>query len=355
MAAVRTTPAPTKAPSSSTDSMRAQASTAGSPAVDADQERYRWGTRSEDENQFQTIRQQLLHEYQDLFQPVPPGLPPLREVNHTIPLIDDNKRYSYHLPRCPEALRTQLSDKIQRYLEAGWWEARPVPQATPMLCIRKKDGRLRTVVDLRQRNDNTVRDVTPFPDQEQIRSDVARARYRSKLDMSDAYEQTRIVDEDVHKTAFATTFGTFVSRVMQQGDCNAPSTFQRLVTHIFRERLGRTVHVYLDDVFVFTDTLEEHVETLRWVFDKLREARLYLSMKKADLLSPSMECLGHLIDDRGLHADSDKMVRIRNWPVPRTWNDVQRFLGLVQYLAHFMPDVSSYTGPLSSMMRNGQH
>ena len=93
---------------------------------------------------------------------------------------------------------------------------------------------LRTVVDLRLRNDNTVKDVTPFPDQDNIRDDVARAKYRTKLDMSDAYEQIRVAAEDVHKTAFATIAGTYVSNTMQIGDCNAPSTFQRLMTVIFQ-------------------------------------------------------------------------------------------------------------------------
>lgn len=296
----------------------------------------------------------IMNEFSDLFQPVPPELPPFRSINHTIPIVDPRKRYKYHLPKCPEVLRQQLSEKIERYVRAGWWEPRPTDQAAPLLCVYKKDGRLRTVVDLRQRNENTVRDVTPFPDQDQIRNDVARARFRSKLDMSDAYEQTRIADEDVHCTGFATIFGTFVSRVMQQGDCNAPSTFQRLMTHIFRERLGKTVHVYLDDIFIFSDTLHEHIENLRWVLHKLRDEKLYLSTTKVDILSAVMDCLGHSIDNQGLHADTDKMCRVRDWPIPRQWHDVQRFLGLVQYLAHFMPDVSAYTGPLSSMMRNGQ-
>ena len=95
-----------------------------------------------------------------------------------------------------------------------------------MLCIPKKNGKLRTVFDLREQNDNTVKDVTPFPDQDIIRNDMARAAYRSKLDMSEAYEQIRIVPEHVHKTVFATVLGMFRSQVMQMGDCNAPSTFQ---------------------------------------------------------------------------------------------------------------------------------
>ena len=108
-------------------------------------------------------------------------------------------------------------------------------QAVPMLCILKKNGKLCTVFDLQEQNDNTVKDVTPFPDQDIIRNDMARAAYRSKLDMLEAYEQICIVPEHVHKTAFATVLGTFKSQVMQMGDCNAPSMFQRLMTAIFRD------------------------------------------------------------------------------------------------------------------------
>ena len=69
------------------------------------------------------------------------------------------------------------------------------------------------------------KDVTPFPDQEQIRNDVARGKYQSKIDMSNAYEQIHVEPSDVWKTAFATIYGTFMSNTMQQGDCNAPATF----------------------------------------------------------------------------------------------------------------------------------
>ena len=102
-----------------------------------------------------------------------------------------------------------------------------------MLCVLKKNGKLRTVFDLRQQNDNTEKDVSPFPDQDTIHHDVAHAPFRSKLDMSEAYEQIRVRPDDVPKMAFATIFGTFMSLVMQQGDCNAPSTFQRLMTAVF--------------------------------------------------------------------------------------------------------------------------
>ena len=96
--------------------------------------------------------------------------------------------------------------------------------------------------------------------------------------------------------AFTTILGTFVSQVMQQGDCNTPSTFQRLMTAIFQDYIGKFVHIYLDDIFVFSNTLREHEQEL--VFKRLEVAQLYLSCNKVDLYSKSMDCLGHLINTK---------------------------------------------------------
>ena len=133
------------------------------------------------------------------------------------------------------------------------------------------------IFDLCMQNKNTEKDISPFPDQDTIRHDIARAAYRSKLDMSEAYEQICVCPEDVPKTAFVTIFSMFVSLVMQQGDCNAPSTFQRLMTAVFRDYIAHFVHVYLDDIFIYSSSVEEHEKHLELVFNKLREAQLYLS------------------------------------------------------------------------------
>ena len=129
-----------------------------------------------------------------------------------------------------------------------------------MLCIPKKNSKLRTIVDCRQRNDNTVKDITPFPNQDRIRMDVARAKYHSKFDLSNAYEKVRVESDDVWKMVFTTIFGTFVSQVMQQGDCNAPATFQHLMMVTFHDPLGRFIHAYLNNVFAYSSTTEEHEE-----------------------------------------------------------------------------------------------
>src|SRR6266481_1282220 len=248
------------------------------------------------------LREQWLRKILDLIGGIPARLPPLREINHHINLIDPGKWITYRLPKCPDALKAELADKVSRYTDVGWWVPATAQQAVPMVCVPKKSTWLRTIFNLWIENDNTEKDVLPFPDQDVICNDIARAPYRSKLDMSEAYEQICIVPEDVHKTAFATIFGTLVSQVMQQGDCNALLTFQQLMTSIFRDHIAWFVHVYLDDIFIYSSSIEEHEGHLAQVFNKLHKAQLYLSQDKVDLYSKRMDCLGHLITDVGIYA-----------------------------------------------------
>jgi hypothetical protein len=92
---------------------------------------------------------------------------------------------------------------------------------------------------------------------------------------------------------------------------------------------------------------------LKLVFDKLQENQLYLKADKCELFAKRVECLSHIID-KGLHVDEDNMARTQEWKTPHNILEVQRFLGLMQYLAHFLPDVTAYTSPLSSITKNGQ-
>ena len=138
------------------------------------------------------------------------------------------------------------------------------------------------------------------------------------------------------------------------GDCNAPSTFQQLMTAIFRDFLGRFVHVYLDDIFIYSWSIQEHIKHIMKVLQRLRESQFYLSRSKLDLFSGKTDCLGHVIDDNGIHAELDKMWQIREWRIPQNYNEVQKFLGLVQYLALYMPDITACTTLLSGSAQNNQ-
>lgn len=205
------------------------------------------------------MRKEWRKQFEPLLKKPPPELPPPREINHDIHFVDEKLKLTYHRSRCPEALKPQLMAKITKYNNAQWWVEGPVAEAAPMLCLFKKDKQtLRTVMDLRKRNNNTVKDLTPFPDLDEIREAVAWAKHCSKLDMTSAYEQIWVNPEHVHKTAFQTVYGTCYSNIMHLGDCNAPSTFHRLMIRLLRALIGRGIFVYLDDIFVYSNTIEEH-------------------------------------------------------------------------------------------------
>jgi hypothetical protein len=160
------------------------------------------------DNDIPRLRKEWMDKINDLVSGIPLELPPLHEVNHEINLVDPAKHIRYRLPKCPEHCREDLSAKIESYTPVEWWVPAVAHQVVPMLCVPKKNSMLRTVFDLREQNENTVKDVMPFPDQDIIRNDIARAAYRTKLDMSEAYEQIRVHPAHVSKTAFATILGT---------------------------------------------------------------------------------------------------------------------------------------------------
>ena len=134
------------------------------------------------------LYEEIAESYSDLLCPLPLKLPPFCEVSHKISLIDKSKQLKHRLPKCPEAFCSELAWKIEQYTTAGWWVPAAAKQVTLMLCIPKTNSTLRTVFDLRQQNENTWKDITPFPDQDAIHHDIAQAKFRSKLDMTEAYE-----------------------------------------------------------------------------------------------------------------------------------------------------------------------
>jgi hypothetical protein len=179
-----------------------------------------------EDNDIPCLREEWMDKINYLVSGIPLELPPLHEVNPEINLVDPTKCNRYRLPKCPKHFREDLSAKIERYTTAEWWVPAVAHQVVPMLCVPKKNGTFRTIFDLREQNENMVKDVTPFPEQDIIRNDIARAAYQTELNMSEAYEQICVDPTHVSKTSFATILGTFRSQVMQMGDCNAPSTFQ---------------------------------------------------------------------------------------------------------------------------------
>ena len=192
------------------------------------------------ESDISCLRECWLKEISDITGTTPLQLP-LQEVNHHIELINPSLPIKHQYSKCPNTLHPLFMEKIDCYIQAGWWEEKYVPHASPLLCILKKDRRLHTIVNCCECNLNMVKDLIPFLDQDMICSDVAQAPYWTKLNMSDAYEQVWVEPRDIKNTAFSMIIGTFLSHAVQQDDCNAPATFQRLMMHIFQQCLGKFI------------------------------------------------------------------------------------------------------------------
>ena len=146
--------------------------------------------------------------------------------------------------------------------------------------VRKKDGTARVVIDFRGLNDITVKNKYPLPLMDELFDRVVNAKVFSKLDLRTGFHQIRVHEEDVAKTAFRTRYGSFEYRVLPMGLCNAPGTFMQLMNDTFRHLLDKCVLVFLDDILVYSDTMDDHYDHLRQVLETLRKAKLYAKMSK---------------------------------------------------------------------------
>jgi hypothetical protein len=284
------------------------------------------------------LRELLHEEANDLCKTIDQmPLPPFRDINHVIPTIDDKVVYKFRLSHCPEALKLQLKAKIRDYIGTKRWRHATGTNAIPMLFLTKKteDGsmQLRTVLDKHEQNANTRKLASALPNIEEIFTTVCRFKYRTLLDGKDVYEQIRVVQEDVPMTLFHTPMGTMVSLVMQQGDCNTSATYQTLMNHNFAAFISIFMFVYLDDLIIFSNSIEEHVKHIRLVFEVLRKERLFLSAKKMQFQASEVAILGHLIDEKGIKMDPNKVDSVSKWKTPVNKKQLASYLGARGYHA----------------------
>lgn len=149
------------------------------------------------------------------------------------------------------------------------------------------------------------------------------------MDMMNSFFQTLVHPDEVHFTAVSTPFGLFEWLVMPMGLRNTPSIHQRRVVHTLRGLLGKFCHIYIDNIIVWADTIEEHEKCLCLAMEALTKAQLYLNPKKCKFFQLEVDFLGHHISGRGIEANGSKVKHILNWPIPKSATDVRAFLGLV--------------------------
>ena len=189
--------------------------------------------------------EEILNQHADLFlESILEVLPPLRKINHRIRLKPGIDVRTLPTDSVPERHTAALSEWIRDKERPGVIRRQAVIGAAPMFVQYKKEGkRARPQVDLTERNKITLKDDEPIPNELTILNDMARARYRSKIDLNDNYFHTRVEPEDIWKNSFKLPFGGFVSEVMLQGDKNAPGAFMRIMSDLMVDFLGKFVWV----------------------------------------------------------------------------------------------------------------
>lgn len=165
--------------------------------------------------------------------------------------------------------------------------------------MTKKDGGLRLCVDYRQLNSKTGRRAYPLPRIDKSLDALSGARWFSTLNLASKYNQVPVAEADKLKTAFCTPFGLFEFNRMPFGLCNAPGTFQRLMEHIFGDQRYQSILLYLDDVIIFSTTVEQHLEWLEEVFARLQKQNLKVKLSKCQFFQPQVSYLGHVVSAEG--------------------------------------------------------
>lgn len=296
--------------------------------------------------------QAVLDEYSDRFPEDLQDLPPVRPVFHTIPLQDPASQPPFKpLYRLSPTELAEVDKQVKSLLAKGYIEPSSSPYGAPILFVEKKDKTLRMVIDYRALNKLTVKNRYPLPRIDDLLDGAQGACVFSSLDLMSGYHQIRIRDEDVPKTAFRTPFGLFQWRVLSFGLTNAPATFQAVMNDVFRPVLHKFVLVYLDDILIFSRSLEEHLDHLRQVLDILRTHSFYAKLSKCSFAQPEVDFLGHVLGKDGLRVDPRKTAAVQSWPVPTDVHQVRSFLGLANYFRKFIPNYASLTYPLNGLLR----
>ena len=202
----------------------------------------------------------------------------------------------------------------------------------------------------RSLNKITKSNSYPLPVIDDILALLGRAKYFSSLDLKSGYWQV-LMDENVKdKTAFSCHRGLFYFNVMPFGLTNAPAIFQELMNRVL-EGLSDFTTAYLDDILIYSKTLEKHLEHIQLVFDRLRKHSLRLKLKKCSFLKKETNYLGFVINERGIQPEQKKVDVIRSLSPPSSVKEVRSFIGMCSYYRRFVPHFSSIAEPIIGLTR----
>ena len=295
----------------------------------------------------------VVREFPDVFPENLSGLPPNREIEFSIDLLLGSSPISKAPYRMAPAELRELKEQLQELLDKGFIRPSVSPWVAFVFFVKKKDGSMRLCIDYRELNRVTMRNKYPLPRIEDLFNQLQGAQVFSKIDLHSGYHQLKINTVDVPKTVFRTRYGHYEFLVMPFGLTNAPAAFMDLMNRMFKPFLDKFVVVIIDDILIYSKSMEEHKNHLRLVLQLLQEKKLYAKLKKCEFWLNSVAFLGHVVSKDGIVVDPKKVEALVEWNRPNSVTEVHSFLGLAGYYRRFVEGFSHLAMPLTSLTQKG--
>lgn len=299
--------------------------------------------------------QKLVKEYSDIFHNEDKPLTFSNKVKHEIKTHDEMPIYTKSY-RYPFVHKQEVQTQIQKMLSQKIIQPSNSPWSSPIWIVPKKldasgKQKWRVVVDYRKLNEKTINDKYPLPNITDILDKLGRCQYFSTLDLASGFHQIEMNPRDSEKTAFNVENGHFEYLRMPFGLKNAPATFQRVMDNILKGIQNELCLVYMDDIIIFSVSLQEQIQNLRKVFDRLRNANFKIQIDKSEFFRKEVNFLGHVITPSGIRHNPDKIKAIKQYPVPKTQKQLKGFLGLLGYYRKFINNFATITKPLTQCLK----
>lgn len=251
------------------------------------------------------------------------------------------------------ALRTAVEEMLAKGLvrpSKSEWVSQPV------MVKKVRDGVVldekRPCWDYRLVNNLIKGDAFPLPLPENMFDLLQGSRVFSKLDLTKGFWQIPLDEVSKVLLAMSTPLGLMEPNNMPFGMKNAPSVFQREMQRVLRDKLGKGVLVFIDDILIYSATVEEHQELVKWVLGRLCEEGYYANPDKCAFFQREISFLGHIISEQGISVQQHKIKAVREWPRPETKKQVRGFLGLTGYYRKFVLDYSRIALPLTELTKD---
>ena len=262
--------------------------------------------------------------------------------------------YRKQHPQVPIVLNSFVTEKVTEWFESGKIEECPgSPYHTPLLVAQKMvDGvpkLARLCTDQRGLNTQLPDVNYPLPNIKELFQNLAHSKYFTKLDLKESFLQFPLKEEHRFKTAFSWNDKLYQFVGTPFGLKHISFIFQRVISDILKK--FPFALCYIDDIVVFSNSVEEHVEHVKQVLQELTRYSLKLKIEKCSFCSEKISLLGHIISHAGIQIDSEKCMQAINWNRPETGNQMQSFLGLTNYFRDFIPNYAHITAPLDDLRK----